>query len=49
MITLSAEPGAVRPPVVRADVGRVSVGREERTIAVPTLEVERAGNDAAPR
>jgi hypothetical protein len=49
VVSLSAQPGEVRPPTVRADVGRVSVGREERTISVPTVEVQRADNAQAPR
>jgi hypothetical protein len=49
VVSLSAQPGEVRPPRVQADVGRVSVGREERTISVPTVEVQRADNAQAPR
>ena len=52
IISLSAQPGEVRAPSVRADVGRVSVGKEQRTVTVPTIEVQRAppaGNAQAPR
>jgi hypothetical protein len=39
-------PGSVQVQTPRfdADVGRVGVGTENRTVTVPTLEVERAGN-----
>ena len=49
VISLSAQPGEVRAPTVRADVGRVSLGKEERTVTVPTIDVQRAGNAQAPR
>lgn len=41
VIRLWAEPGVVQAPTVRADVGRVSLGREERSVTVPTINVER--------
>ncbi|MBV9747275.1 MAG: hypothetical protein JO157_00525 [Acetobacteraceae bacterium] len=44
VITLSAQPGEVRPPVVHADVGKVTV--EQRTVTVPTLNVEKPGQPA---
>jgi hypothetical protein len=34
----------VQTPRFEADVGRVGLGREDKTVTVPTLEVERAGN-----
>ena len=39
-------PGSVQvqTPRFEADVGRVGVGRENRTVTVPTLEVERPAN-----
>lgn len=38
-------PGAVQvqTPKFEADVGRVAVGTENKTVVVPKLEVERAG------
>ena len=33
----------VQAPAFQADVGRVAVGKENRTVTVPTLEVQRAG------
>ena len=35
-------------PEFKADVGRIGVGTENTTIAVPTLEVQKAG-DPAPQ
>lgn len=39
-------PGSVQvqTPKFEADVGRVGVGTENRTVTVPTLEVERPAN-----
>ncbi|HEU0043081.1 hypothetical protein [Sphingomonas sp.] len=34
----------VQAPKFEADVGRVGVGTENRTVTVPTLEVERPAN-----
>ena len=49
IISLTATAGEVRAPTVHADVGRVAVGTESRTVTVPTIEVERAGEaPAAP-
>ena len=41
-------PGSVQVQTPRfdADVGRVGVGTENRTVTVPTLEVERASGNA---
>ena len=52
VIRLSGTPGQVVAPTVHADVGRVSVGREEKTVTVPTISVQKAdetGNAQAPR
>ena len=37
-------PAVVQAPAFQADVARVSVGTENKTVAVPTLEVERPAN-----
>ncbi|MFV0625091.1 hypothetical protein ACBY01_13925 [Sphingomonas sp. ac-8] len=37
-------PGAVQTPKFEADVGRVDVGTENRTVQVPTIDIERADN-----
>ena len=34
----------VQAPQFKADVARVSVGTENRTVAVPTVNVEKPGN-----
>jgi hypothetical protein len=47
IISLSASGGEVRAPTVRADVGSVSMGTENRTVTVPTINVERAGEAPA--
>ena len=36
-------------PAFQADVGKVAVGTENKTVAVPTLEVQKAGNAQAPQ
>ena len=36
--------GVVQAPAFQANVGRVGVGHEEKTVTVPTLHVERADN-----
>lgn len=36
-------------PAFQADVGKVSVGSVNKTVAVPTVSVEKAGNAAAPQ
>ena len=41
--------GVVRAPKFNAEVGRVSLGTKEKTVQVPTIDVEPAGNAAAPR
>ena len=40
-------PGVVRAPAIRADVGTVDVGLSNRTIQVPTIEVEKPANTQA--
>ena len=37
-------PGMVQAPTFKADVARISVGTENKTVAVPTVNVERPGN-----
>ena len=41
-------PAVVQAPRFEADVARVSVGTENKTVAVPTIEVERPANAQAP-
>lgn len=41
-------PGVVQAPRFDADVARVSVGTENKTVAVPTINVERPANAQAP-
>ena len=33
-----------QPPQFKADVARVSVGTENKTVAVPTVDVQKPGN-----
>jgi hypothetical protein len=40
-------PALVQAPAFQADVGKVSLGTENRTVAVPKLEVERADQTPA--
>lgn len=37
-------PGVVQAPAFKADVARVSVGTENKTVAVPTVNVEKPAN-----
>jgi hypothetical protein len=37
-------PALVQTPQFQADVARVSVGTENKTVAVPTVNVEKPGN-----
>jgi len=37
-------PAVVQAPSFKADVARVSVGTENKTVAVPTVNVEKPGN-----
>ncbi len=41
-------PGMVQAPTFKADVARVSVGSEDKTVKVPTLDVDRPANEQAP-
>jgi hypothetical protein len=43
VISLSATPGVVQAPTVHAAVGSVSVGQEQKTVTVPTIHVQKAG------
>ena len=43
------QPGVVQAPRFQADVARVSVGTENKTVAVPTINVERPANAQAPQ
>lgn len=36
-------PGVVQAPQFQADVARVSVGTENKTVAVPTIQVQKPG------
>ena len=47
VIRLSGTPGQVVAPTVHADVGRVTLGKEERTVTVPTIDVQKPGEPAA--
>ncbi len=38
----------VQAPAFHASVGSVKLGTEQKTVAIPTLRVEKAGNTAAP-
>ena len=37
-------PAVVQAPQFKADVARVSVGTEDKTVSVPTVNVEKPGN-----
>lgn len=39
-------PGVVRAPQFQADVARVSVGTENKTVEVPTIDVQKPGEPA---
>ena len=39
-------PGVVRAPQFQADVARVSVGTENKTVEVPTIDVQKPGERA---
>lgn len=41
-------PAVVQAPQFHADVARVTLGTENKTVAVPTINVERPANGAAP-
>lgn len=40
-------PGVVQTPQFHADVAKVTVTTKEKTVAVPTINVERPANSAA--
>ena len=40
--------GVVQAPRFQADVARVSVGTENKTVAVPTIDVQKPGETPAP-
>jgi hypothetical protein len=42
------QPGVVQAPRFQADVARVSVGTENKTVAVPTIDVQKPGETPAP-
>ncbi len=42
------QPGVVQAPRFEADVARVSVGTENKTVAVPTIDVQKPGETPAP-
>ena len=52
VIQLTTTPGQVVAPTVHAEVGRVTMGKEERTVTVPTIDVQKpaetATNQTAP-
>jgi hypothetical protein len=37
-------PGMVQAPAFKADVGKVTLGTENKTVAVPTVNVEKPAN-----
>jgi uncharacterized protein (UPF0333 family) len=41
-------PGMVQTPKFQADVGKVTLGTENKTVAVPTINVEKPANSQAP-
>ena len=42
-------PGVVRAPEFHADVGKVTVGSENKTVAVPKISVQKPGEPAPQR
>jgi hypothetical protein len=42
-------PGVVQAPTFQADVAKVRVGTEEKTVTVPTMDIDKPGNDQAAR
>ena len=40
--------GSIQAPKFDADVAKVTVGTENKTVAVPTISVQKPGNSAAP-
>lgn len=41
-------PAVVQAPKFEADIARVTVGTENKTVAVPTIDVERPANAQTP-
>jgi len=41
-------PGAIQTPKFEADVAKVRLGTETKTVAVPTISVEKPANSQAP-
>jgi hypothetical protein len=37
-------PGVVRAPTFQADVAKVRMGTEEKTVTVPTVDIQKPGN-----
>jgi len=42
-------PAVVQAPAFQADVAKVTVGTENKTVAVPTINVEKPGNTQVAR
>ena len=42
------KPMVVQAPQFKADVARINVGTENKTIAVPDISIEKPANTAAP-
>ena len=40
--------GAIQTPQFEADVAKVRLGTEDKTVAVPTISVEKPANSQAP-
>jgi len=43
------QPGVVQVPRFHADVAKVTVGTANKTVQVPTINVERPANSASPQ
>lgn len=41
-------PGIVQPPTFHADVARVTVGTENKTVSVPTISLQKPGATPTP-
>ncbi|HEX8485026.1 hypothetical protein [Sphingomonas sp.] len=37
-------PGVVQAPTFKADVAKVRMGTEEKTVTVPTMDIDKPGN-----
>ncbi|WP_374944043.1 hypothetical protein [Sphingomonas sp.] len=40
-------PGVVQAPAFKADVAKVRMGTEQKTVTVPTVDIDKPGNTAA--